>query len=273
MAGTQLEQVVDRGDVAVHREHGVGDHHLALRAWCGERGGQGLQVAVGVDGQLGAVGPRQPAPVDDRRVVELVGVDPHPRCAHGREQAEVGGVAGGEHHGRLGAPPGRRGRPRARGGRVGSPRPGGDAPDAGAPLLDGVDRGGDFTRRVDAEAEVVVRRERDDLHGRSPPAVRWVRRRRTSAAPAIAPRRGCAAFWPSTHVLPAAAHVRHPSSTASPSTSTMRSISSGVEVSSGIRTMTSPRGRSSTPRAHRRGADLAGPNAARRWGVPARRRS
>ena len=68
----QPHQVLQRGDVAVHREDAVGDDQRAAAPRLAQPPGQVLDVAVAVDEGLG---PRQPAAVDDAGVVELVGED------------------------------------------------------------------------------------------------------------------------------------------------------------------------------------------------------
>ena len=87
----------ERGHVAVHGEDRVGDDH---GRWPGP-GQQRLEVVgvgVAVDGDLG---PCQPAAVDDRGVVELVGEDPAAQSPEHREGPEVGGESGGEGDGGL----------------------------------------------------------------------------------------------------------------------------------------------------------------------------
>ena len=97
-----------------------------------------VDVAVAGDRDVGL---RQPAAVDDRRVVELVGHDEHAGSAEGGEHAEVGGEAGREQHGGLGALPGRQlGFELAVHWAVADDQPG--RPRAGAPPLDGLDGGG-----------------------------------------------------------------------------------------------------------------------------------
>ena len=72
VAARQLEQLGDRGDVAVHREDRVGDDQRRAIARLAQPPGQVLEVGVAVDEPLGA---RDPAAVDDARVVELVRED------------------------------------------------------------------------------------------------------------------------------------------------------------------------------------------------------
>ena len=73
MALGELDELGQRGDVAVHREDAVGDdQRAAALGLTGDPPGEVLDVAVVVDERLGA---REPAAVDDRGVVELVGED------------------------------------------------------------------------------------------------------------------------------------------------------------------------------------------------------
>ena len=113
VAGRQLEQAVDVGEVAVHREHGVGDdeRHGALGPGGSTRSSERVEVAVRVDGDLGT---REPGPVDDRRVVEFVRADQDVLVAERGDHAEVGGEPGGEEDGGLGAASILRARARAR---------------------------------------------------------------------------------------------------------------------------------------------------------------
>ena len=67
-----LDDRLERRDVAVHREHRVGDDHRARAAALAQAPLEVLDVAVAVDEDLGA---REPAAVDDRGVVERVGED------------------------------------------------------------------------------------------------------------------------------------------------------------------------------------------------------
>ena len=136
------------------------------------------EVGVAVDGD---VGPGQAAAVDDRGVVALVAQDPGAGTAEGGQHAQVGGVAGGEQEGGLGALP--VGQLRLQ---LGVHRPGaGHQPGRsgpGAPAVEGV-VGGGHHRRVLGQAEVVVGgegRRRGDVEivdrpppagGRDPPAL------------------------------------------------------------------------------------------------------
>ena len=91
--------VLQRGDVAVHREDAVGDDQRAAAARLAQPPGEVLDVAVAVDEGLG---PGQPAAVDDAGVVELVGEDDARRArASAGDRAGVGEVAGAEEQRRL----------------------------------------------------------------------------------------------------------------------------------------------------------------------------
>jgi hypothetical protein len=94
---------LQRRDVAVHREHAVGDDDPRPPAVLLEPPREMLDVAVVVDEGLGA---RQPAAVDQRGVVELVGVDDSAVARQPRQRAdhaEVRQVSRAEQHRRLGA--------------------------------------------------------------------------------------------------------------------------------------------------------------------------
>ena len=66
-----VDEAVDVGDVAVHREHGVGDDERAPAvARSREQRVERVEVAVRVHRDLG---PGEAGAVDDRRVVQLVG--------------------------------------------------------------------------------------------------------------------------------------------------------------------------------------------------------
>src|SRR5439155_901202 len=80
-------QRLERCPVAVHGKDRVAHDEPAAAAWGGgERGLQGLYVAVGID--LDA-GPREPAPVDDARVVEGIAVDVVAAADERRDRAHV----------------------------------------------------------------------------------------------------------------------------------------------------------------------------------------
>ena len=152
--GADLEQGAHRSPLAVHREHPVGDDERARCGPRGQRGGDGVDVAVRGDDDLRA---GQPAGVDERGVVVGVGHDQGAGTGQGHDGCQVGGVARGEDEcGRRAAQ--RRDRrlqldvqvggaghqPRA--GRAGTPRPcGGDG------RLD--------HPRVPGQSQVVVRRQ------------------------------------------------------------------------------------------------------------------
>ena len=75
VARAHLGELVDRRDVAVHREHRLGDDDArARRVDAREELVDVRGVAVAVDRERRA---REPAAVDDRRVVELVGAHEH----------------------------------------------------------------------------------------------------------------------------------------------------------------------------------------------------
>ena len=70
VAAGELDDLGQRGDVAVHREHGVGDDERAAPVGLRAAPTRGGRRRSGVDERLG---PREAAAVDDRGVVELVG--------------------------------------------------------------------------------------------------------------------------------------------------------------------------------------------------------
>ena len=70
VAPRQLDDLLERRDVAVHREHAVGHDQRAAAVGVAQPPREVLDVAVAVDERLRA---REPAAVDDRGVVELVG--------------------------------------------------------------------------------------------------------------------------------------------------------------------------------------------------------
>ena len=113
--------LLERRDVAVHREDRVGDDQRAAppRA-CAQAPGEVLDVAVVVDEDLGA---RQPAAVDDRGVVELVGEDDVAAAGERGDDAGVGQVARAEQQRGLGALERRPAAPRAGDGSSSCPRP------------------------------------------------------------------------------------------------------------------------------------------------------
>ena len=194
------------------------------------------------------VGAAQPAAVDDRRVVQLVGAHERARSADGREHAEVGGEAGGEEGGAIRVLPfGER------------------AFEIGVTGA----RADDQARRTRARAPAVergVRRRDDGGMLRSGRGSRWTRTDTTGPWPASAPsgrarievaRRSplsaarIALRSPSAHASPGhcrARSGRHSSSIASDNASTIRRNSGEVIVSGGISTTVSPNGRRSTPR-------------------------
>ena len=93
VAPRELDDLLERRDVAVHREHAVGHDQRPAVVRVAQAPGQVVDVAVAVDERLGA---REPAAVDDRRVVELVGEDDLAAARQRGHDAEVGEVAGAE---------------------------------------------------------------------------------------------------------------------------------------------------------------------------------
>ena len=233
------------------------------------RGGAGAQqlvdvggVTVVVDGERRA---RQPSPVDERGVVELVGAHEGVGAGEGAEHPEVGGEPGAEEDRGVGPLPGRQ-----LGLELVVHRSGADdeacRAGTGAPPVDGRVRGGTH-RGVLGEPEVVVRRERHQRvrvrrveRAGCPPLTCGLDARRLAVGP-VAP------VAPSAPVAPAVGSGRHAttSSSASVSACTMRCSSADVTVSGGISTTTSPSGRSSTPRSTARRAHPPAPSHALVW--------
>ena len=95
-SSASAHEVGQRTEVAVHREHAVGDQDLALR------GRQLLEdLARGVDVLVRKHLDRraaQPAAVDDARVIQLIGDDDVVLGEDGRDGAGVGGEAALKHH-------------------------------------------------------------------------------------------------------------------------------------------------------------------------------
>ncbi len=98
---TDLDERGEVGDVAVHREDGVAHDERAPAAAVAEQVAQVFEVAVAVHRGVGA---REAAAVDDRRVVELVGVHDRARGAERGEHAEVRGEPGREERRRVPRP-------------------------------------------------------------------------------------------------------------------------------------------------------------------------
>ena len=149
-------QFGERRDVAVHGEHGVGDHDRAVRV--PQKPGHLPEVAVPVDPDLAR---GQAAPVDDRGVVQLIGDDRHVRTADNAEDAEIGGEARREQQGPVSALP-----VRDFSFQFGVHRPGArDEPRGASPGTPAFDRL--MSRRPDrrmlGQSEVVIGRERDHL--------------------------------------------------------------------------------------------------------------
>jgi hypothetical protein len=100
VAARQLGDLLQRRDVAVHREDRLGDDERRARARLLQAPREVLDVVVRVDERLRA---RQPAAVDDRGVVELVGEDHLARARQRADDAEVRQVARAEQQRGLGA--------------------------------------------------------------------------------------------------------------------------------------------------------------------------
>ena len=114
VAPGELDDLRQRRDVAVHREDAVGDDQRAAPLGLAQAPREVVDVAVVVDEGLG---PRQPAAVDDRGVVELVGEDDlAARRASAETTPSVRQVAGAEQQRRLGALERRPAAPRGGGG-------------------------------------------------------------------------------------------------------------------------------------------------------------
>ena len=93
VAPRERDDLLQRRDVAVHREHAVGHDQRRAAVRVAQAPGEVVDVGVAVDERLGA---RQPAAVDDRGVVELVGEDDLAAAGERRHHAEVGQVARAE---------------------------------------------------------------------------------------------------------------------------------------------------------------------------------
>ena len=100
--GAHVEEIVEGRDVAVHREHGLGDDHRACRVGLEEKLVDVRRVAVPVHREWCL---REATPVDERRVVQLVGHHEHVRARERREHAQVGREPGGEQHRVVGVLP------------------------------------------------------------------------------------------------------------------------------------------------------------------------
>ncbi len=92
-AFAQLHEPCDVGEITVHREHGVAYHQRAAVAAVVQQRSEVIEVVVAVDRRLA---PRQPASVDDRRVVQLIGAHQHTLAAERRHHAEIRREAGRE---------------------------------------------------------------------------------------------------------------------------------------------------------------------------------
>ena len=91
----------ERREVAVHREHGVGDDDRLAAAGTAQPARERVEVGVRVDDRLRA---REAAAVDDRGVVERVGEDHLAAAGQRGDHAGVGEEARAEQHARLACP-------------------------------------------------------------------------------------------------------------------------------------------------------------------------
>src|SRR5581483_2498718 len=96
-----LDQLVDRCRVAVHREHGVGDDDRSSGAV--QQSVDGVDIAVRIHMDVAAA---EPAAVDDRRMVELVTADTYIRPCQRRKHTQVGRETRRKDEGALAALPG-----------------------------------------------------------------------------------------------------------------------------------------------------------------------
>ena len=94
----ELDDLGQRGDVAVHREHAVGDDQGAPALGLADAPPEVLHVAVVIDEHLRA---REPAAVDERSVVELIGEDHVAGTRQRGDGAGVGQVPRSEQQGAL----------------------------------------------------------------------------------------------------------------------------------------------------------------------------
>ena len=100
VAAGELDDVLERRDVAVEAEHAVGGDQRPAAVALREAPGEVLGVGVPVGERLGS---RQPAAVDDRRVRELVVEDDLALARQRGDHAEIGERARAEDDGRVGA--------------------------------------------------------------------------------------------------------------------------------------------------------------------------
>src|SRR5262249_54908459 len=101
VAPRQLDQLRERGEVAVHAEDAVGDDEPPAGGgpFAAQQLVEVVDVGVAVDVDAGA---GQPAAVDQAGVVEGVAEDGVRAAGEAAHQGEVGGEAAGEDEGGLG---------------------------------------------------------------------------------------------------------------------------------------------------------------------------
>ncbi len=97
---THVDEVRQRGEIAVHAEHGIGDDERPALAFAGEEVVELGGVFVRVDAEGRA---REAASVEDARVVQAVAEDRVALAGERRDRADVGHVAGREDDRGLGA--------------------------------------------------------------------------------------------------------------------------------------------------------------------------
>jgi hypothetical protein len=100
VARRKLDDPLERRHVAVHREHAVGDDQRPTALRLLDAPLEMVEIAVVVDEHVGA---REPAAVDDRGVVELIGEHDVAGASERRGHADVGEVARAEQQRRLAA--------------------------------------------------------------------------------------------------------------------------------------------------------------------------
>lgn len=89
----QCEDGRQRRDIAIHAEHAVGDHQLALARMLFQFAGQACGVGVRIHTELGA---GQARAVQQAGVIEAVGQYHIAFADQGRDDADIGHVATGE---------------------------------------------------------------------------------------------------------------------------------------------------------------------------------
>jgi hypothetical protein len=153
----ELDDLLERRDVPVHREHAVRDDQAPPPVGLAQAPGEVLGVAVVVDEHVGA---GEPAAVDDAGVVQLVGENDISLACERLHHAGVGQVARAEQHAALAAlEVGELLLQPAVDGHVSRHEP--RRPGADAPAHGGVGRRLAHARMV-GKAEIVVRAQQED---------------------------------------------------------------------------------------------------------------